>query len=606
MRKRFLGILLGICIPTLLWAQNATIDSLQHHLKEAKGLERGMVYFELAVEAQKNEAQEAADYAWKAADIAQEYNDPELLANAWHRYALNNYSLGNYEEALEYYQKSLDLFIDQDDNSKASLVVNLIGHLVKKQGDLDKSLGYFEQGLELSRAAADTSGMGNSLNNMGIVYQVKQQYAKAMQLFEESTRLKATQHDINGLSYNYDNMGMTAALMGNYDQAVSYYERAIELRTQVGDQRMNAILYNNMGEVLKMKGDLSAAIPYFETALAMARESNYPDLQQYVLRMLAEAHRTLNNFESALTYFQDHAALKDSLFTVARSRQLAEMETKYQTEKKEQQIQIQQAALERNFAIIIGLVIVLALVFLIWGLVRKQTQRKMELRLREAQIGAALTSQESERKRFAQDLHDSLGQLISACRLQIGQLTDPTPSTSPVKIAEQSERVLDEMHSEIRNITFNLMPSTLIQNGLVDGTKELAMRLNQNGEIRFNVTSFGFDERMPEQQEVALYRIIQEWTSNVMKYSDASKVDIQLLMHEDELVVTMEDDGSGFNTSHLTESSGNGWKNMQSRLGMFDGSIDVDSTPGVKGTTVIVQVPRVVESEETRSLTAVG
>jgi signal transduction histidine kinase len=82
-----------------------------------------------------------------------------------------------------------------------------------------------------------------------------------------------------------------------------------------------------------------------------------------------------------------------------------------------------------------------------------------------------------------------------------------------------------------------------------------------------------------------------------MKYSDAAKLDIQLLMHDDELVITMEDDGAGFEITDLTEGGGNGWKNMQSRLGMFNGHIDVDSTPGVRGTTVIVSVPRVEEGQ---------
>jgi signal transduction histidine kinase len=99
---------------------------------------------------------------------------------------------------------------------------------------------------------------------------------------------------------------------------------------------------------------------------------------------------------------------------------------------------------------------------------------------------------------------------------------------------------------------------------------------------------------MQADQRIALYRICQEWVNNVIKYSEGNQIAIQLVQHPQELVLTIEDDGNGFDMGTLTESQGNGWKNINSRLHMIKGSIEIDTEPGRKGTTLIVSVPSVI------------
>src|SRR5690606_32862325 len=111
------------------------------------------------------------------------------------------------------------------------------------------------------------------------------------------------------------------------------------------------------------------------------------------------------------------------------------------------------------------------------------------------------------------------------------------------------------------------------------------------------VIVFEFPERLTELMEISLYRIIQEWTNNILKYSNATKVEIQLTGHEDELIVLIEDNGRGFDLRDLADGSGNGWKNICSRINLIKGVVDIDSSPTRMGTTLTLTVPRVSVEE---------
>lgn len=291
--------------------------------------------------------------------------------------------------------------------------------------------------------------------------------------------------------------------------------------------------------------------------------------------------------------------MKDTLYKDEKTKAIAELQTKYATEKKESEIRflrqendLKDSRLERNQALV-GILVLLAVGLAVFGwLVRNRMtlKQKAELEetkasLRAAQLTAVITSQEAERKRFAADLHDGLGQLISAVRLNLSKEQVERRSL------DQAVEVLNEMNSEIRNIAFNLMPQVLIKNGLTEALEELATRVNHAERIRIRIGAFDVEPIHETDRKVALYRICQEWINNVIKYSGCTDINVQLVQHIQELVITIEDNGNGFDMSTLMLSQGNGWKNIQSRLAMIHGLIDIDTIPGRKGTTVVITVP---------------
>ena len=103
------------------------------------------------------------------------------------------------------------------------------------------------------------------------------------------------------------------------------------------------------------------------------------------------------------------------------------------------------------------------------------------------------------------------------------------------------------------------------------------------------------EERLSEVQEISIYRITQEWVNNLIKYSDASKVTIQLTQDENEITLMIEDNGMGFDLELLKSGTGNGWRNMNSRANLIKGDLEVDTTPGIRGNTMIVNASLITE-----------
>ncbi|MFY0650442.1 MAG: hypothetical protein JXQ96_00345 [Cyclobacteriaceae bacterium] len=214
----------------------------------------------------------------------------------------------------------------------------------------------------------------------------------------------------------------------------------------------------------------------------------------------------------------------------------------------------------------------------------------------ELMMKAIVKGQEDERNRFAKDLHDGFGQMISSLMLNLRGLEISKPSAEKrSNIFEQSSSILSDMYVELKNICFNLMPQTLIAAGVGQALKEFAARINQSGGIIIDVSLFDMDDRLNEVQEISIYRISQEWINNIIKYADATKIDLQITKDDEEMTLLIEDNGRGFDKSKLENGKGNGWKNIHSRANLIKGEIDLDTTEGMKGTTFILNAPVQVE-----------
>jgi len=222
----------------------------------------------------------------------------------------------------------------------------------------------------------------------------------------------------------------------------------------------------------------------------------------------------------------------------------------------------------------------------------------------QVMMEAIVKGQEDERNRFARDLHDGFGQMISALNLNLKGLKTLKSSNTEdrTKIFSTSSELLDQMHRELKNICFDLMPQTLIKHGLEAAINEFSSRINSSGEMTVEVNVFELDS-LSELQEISIYRIAQEWVNNVLKYSDAKHLTIQITRDEKELTLLIEDNGMGFDRNLLTSGKGNGWKNMNSRANLISGEIEFDTTLGMKGNTFILNARLdVVKNQNTELL----
>jgi signal transduction histidine kinase len=255
--------------------------------------------------------------------------------------------------------------------------------------------------------------------------------------------------------------------------------------------------------------------------------------------------------------------------------------------------------IQRDRYLKIGLIISLVSIIVIGLLLSNRMKNKQNLAIeqantlaREAQISAVISSQEKERNRFARDLHDTFGQLISVLNLNLDSLREskPTPQQRDL-VFQASANVLQDMYAELKNVCFDLMPQSLIKGGIQPALVEFAHRINTSGKIFVETDFFGLEQRLIELEEISIYRISQEWINNVMKYSNAEKITLQLTRDESETTLLIEDNGTGFNPAKLEQGKGNGWKNIQSRANLIKGTILLDTVENRKGNTLILNVP---------------
>jgi signal transduction histidine kinase len=221
--------------------------------------------------------------------------------------------------------------------------------------------------------------------------------------------------------------------------------------------------------------------------------------------------------------------------------------------------------------------------------IRESEQLLLSERNRQQQIRteAVLEAEERERARIARDLHDGIGQMIAAARMSLGKFT----SLNNIKEPEvtQTLDLLEDSIKEIREVSHNMMPGSLMKFGLPTALKQFTNKINNSGALQINLQIIGIKERLDERIETMLYRILQEIVSNILRHAEATKVNIELVSHENELVLVVEDNGKGFDPNNI-QSQGIGLKNILTRVEYLNGSVNFDSSIG-KGTSVIVEIP---------------
>jgi signal transduction histidine kinase len=232
-------------------------------------------------------------------------------------------------------------------------------------------------------------------------------------------------------------------------------------------------------------------------------------------------------------------------------------------------------------AAILGII----LVYFIITIIRHQ---RINLILQKEKIHAEINTLENERKRIASDLHDDLGPLLSAVKLQINNVD--LGNSEDQEMIKKASMHIDSILSRIREIANNLMPQTLIRKGVIVAIKEFIDNLHSAQP--FTVNFICHEEiTLENENDIHLYRMVQEIVHNSMKHAQASEMTIQIRKSNNKLLILLADNGIGFDYKNVAKSSlGLGLKNLLSRVETMKGNLYIDTSPG-KGTSYTIEIP---------------
>jgi len=373
---------------------------------------------------------------------------------------------------------------------------------------------------------------------------------------------------------------------------------SLKLRLALQDSNATAMSLMDLAEFYQAIGNTDSAMAYAEQALLLAKKIQYIDLQRHALLFMAESFESANEPAKALAYFRSHAELKDSIFNEQKSEQIAEMQTRFETEKKEQEIALQEIEIQQRNYLLIGLILLVAIAaafaYVFYSrkqlMLRNNFQQEI-IKQQDLNTRAIITAEENERKRIATELHDGIGQLFSAVKLNLSNLFTKVPleNSQVQNLADKTIALVDESCIELRSISHNMMPNVLLKKGLTAALRDFIEKIDAE-QLRVQLDAVGLKEGIDQNTETVLYRVIQELVNNVIKHSQANQLFIQIDLSENEIRIHIEDNGIGFVVEDAKNKGGLGLANVMTRIEFLKGSVEWDSSPG-RGSLVSVFVP---------------
>lgn len=512
-------------------------------------------------------------------------NNKKVLANIYNNLG-NCYSQkGDEVASLNYYLKSLKIAEENGDKKRMAKTIQNIGTWYSDHGDLTKALVYHRQALQLATEISDSVVIADCLNNEGIIFEQQKDYANALDVYAKALRYYRVLKDDSRLALGLNNLGIVYKYLKDYPKSIQYYTESIKYSEKSGDQFTMAANLNNLGNVYVLTGNYNKAIDLYKQSLDVAQKINASNIIYEVYEGMSEVYKLQKNYQKAYKYRLIYEEEKSKYLNEESTRQINELQAKYESEKKEaeittlkQQEQINSLTIFRqDLKIKNRNGIIIAIFIFIAGLLLSMYLFFSRQKLKNSIAGekAIREAEESERIRIAKDIHDELGAELSKVHFLAESMARENISTvinvNLKVISERAKLMIDNM----RDLIWALTPGNMTIDGLLSRIREYSSDFLEDFNIDFNID---FPEEVPDkaiQKEAYrnIFLMVKEALNNVVKHSKATSVNLIAALSDDSFSISISDNGKGFQSTQL--SAGNGLKNMKSRSIAMKASVDV-------------------------------
>lgn len=555
---------------------------------------------------QKGDIKKAEYYINKSIPIAFKSNNFQTLALAYNQLGLIKNNESNYQIAIQLFLKSLKIS-EKNGLKEKSITLKNLGNLFLSQKDTVQALKYYEEDYQFTKDKGLTAEHFGSCNNLAVVER-KKDPGLALQYFTTALSI-AKQLDNKKWQYDiYINLSvffMSENKYKNFNQTLSHLNAAKKLIDEIGDSNLYFLYYYNLGGYYYKKGQYSEAINFYLKAEKITKNPEIP--LDYRISLMDDLNNVLEksgDYKEAYRYQKIYNQLNDSVFTIEKTKKINEIITKYEVDKKNNQIKLlnQQKELQEKkskLIIVTSLLCILTLSgFLYFGYKRSQFQKKLrhqeninhqqetEKLLQDQKLNemsALIKGQDFERNRIAKDLHDGVAGDLAGIKLLLAKENLDLNNKNLEKIQEN----LSDVFQEIRQISHNLSINNLTDKNLKNLLLDLELNYRKRNEFSFEAHIYPEDalDDLSEINKINIYRILQELLNNISKHAKASEVEVSINRHSNDLNIIITDNGIGFST----DKKGVGLKNVQERLQTISGEIDIQSASN-KGTSIIIEL----------------
>lgn len=513
----------------------------------------------------------------KVIPMAKQIGDSTLMGNNYQNVAMALMNLEEYDKANTYYQNALDL--------------------------LKGRTGAEEQRLTLFVNAARNALFSKAHTSARTLLDSAASTAKSI----PTSSYLPVYHNVEGSYWEKQ---------GNFDRGNFHFEKALaDAKEQHNNDMVASILFSQF-EAFQAANRPALAMEKLRDVLPYVQEKASLKNKQMVYYNLAHTASQLGKHEEAAKWYKEHKLIVDTLLRDKGEALTLELEKKYQTAEKENELlrikadnQQQQLSIQRTrlFAgIFLLTTIILAMLSFIWYMLLKNRKRlaaQTELLLREELksskqqeklnlFHAMLQGQEKERSRIARDLHDGLGGMLAGVKLKLSAVANREGKMQPQTESSMDLYTIinqmDQSVNELRRIARNMMPESLLYMGLEASLQDLCNAMaHPQLQIDFQASHLRMDYN--QSFLIAVYRIVQELLTNAVKHSDASQIWVQCAEADGHFYITVEDNGKGFDPhGEDTKREGIGLSNIRNRVEILNGHLEVDAAIG-KGASFHIQ-----------------
>ncbi len=502
----------------------------------------------------------------------------------------------NYSKAIELLLDAKANFIKSGFTRGIQICINNLGAINLRQGNYETAITYLKESLAIAKENQTQLGVPLVQQNIGYGYMKLKKYEESLNWFKDA-EITANKYGAEPFTYGeiYNHRSMLDSTVGNFESAFIYRSK------------YNSITEKISGEsVIKQVNELKTKYDVEKKELLISLLNKTDSIKSLAIanqqiainkNLYDIANQKLELADADLQIADDSLQLSIKNETILQNR-LDSTQKEVRIKDLNKQKRIQELEVNRRNIALIGLSVFAALLLLLgYSFYKRRTiqqQANMQATLAQQQEKATIEiiqAEEKERKRIAEDLHDGVGQLMTAAWLNLQALNEQlTIDDSPQsQLINKTLLLVDESCKEVRQVSHNMMPNALLRKGLVNAVKEFISQIN-TGKLSINLQTEELQKPLPSHIETILYRVIQEGVNNVVKHAQATQLDISINQDEEGIDVMIEDNGKGFDTSITRVSDGIGLQNIRSRISYLNGSVTWDSSEK-NGTLVAIHIP---------------
>lgn len=531
--------------------------------------------------------------------------------------ALYNITLAQYYEGLNQDDTALKLLLEakktykQLDSIDALMDTNIkiYGVIYYSNTNTTDPINYLREYTSYVEKKGKKDKILTAYVYLGDYYMGTEDIPMSQKYYRRALKLAQELNDEHSTFVIYTNMSQIySSYINQPDSAIYYLNKNVPYLEKSGTIEYQAYYLSNMAGAYTTKKEYNKAIALLIKEFNLKTERAEYGYKQAAANQLYMVYKEMNDYKNAFKYQELAYQYSDSMKEQERNIAKRDIDTRYRTREKELENKVLKADVKTQQLLMYIIAGISAALIAIGVLIVKNARRKEKISLQEKQleqqklekalkdhelqsIDIMLEGQERERQRIANDLHDNLGSMLATLKLNFENLRMRKNGTDPTEdlLFERTDGLIDEAYHKVRRLAHTKNAGVLATEGLIPAIEKLTGKISIPGKLELQFIPYGFSKRLDNQLEIAIFRIIQELSTNIIKHSQATEASIQLTHHEDSINIIIEDNGVGFAPDSVN-SDGMGLDAIKKKIAQLNGTLEIDTTPG-KGTTLIIDLP---------------